>query len=52
MISILRCPRCGERTEITFEDWCASLLPGAEKYICTNPLCEKNKLVYHKLKGE
>ena len=52
MRSILICPVCSEKTEVVFEDWCSSLLPGAEPFKCKNPSCEKTKLKYHKLKGE
>lgn len=45
---ILMCPRCKDRTEITFEDYCGSLLPTGTKRQCENPLCQKNILVYHK----
>lgn len=52
MISILRCPRCKEFTEIDYDRWCQSRLAGGTKFRCKNPLCDKNELVYHKLKGE
>ena len=45
---VLICPRCKTRTEVSFEDYCVSLLPSSVPYVCDNQLCEMNKLIYHK----
>jgi hypothetical protein len=45
---ILMCPRCKERTVVSFEDYCYTLIPGNDRMRCAKPLCDKNVLVYHK----
>jgi len=53
LIAILRCPQCNFRYEVDYEEWCKTYLEkGSIKMQCTNPLCDRVDLVYHKDKTD
>jgi len=49
---VLICPRCKTRVTVDYDNWCKSLLPAGNKYICPNPLCPDKELIYHKDENE
>lgn len=48
MKCILICPRCKQRREVDYEEWCKGQLPGGMKFVCENILCSHTGMVYHK----
>jgi len=46
---IMQCPRCKTRKQITFDEWVKYSLPlSLNRLRCTNTLCDKNIMLYHK----
>lgn len=52
---ILVCPKCHTRTEVDYDVWVRSELPGTpahQRFLCKGVLCEGRKYVYHKMGNE